>query len=137
MCVFLIAVPMFPLSLVKIGQILNKRQLFLEIQNGGGRHIDLWLLKIFQRHRCVLNPSSNISTKVDDYQSITNEVATVFQNQRWRRPPPYIFPIVHFRRHRYVPNRSPNVWTNFGDDQSNTKETAAAFRNPRLRRPPS
>jgi len=94
-----------------------------------------WILVtyIFQRHRCVLNQRNNIPTKFDDDRSISNEVATVFRNPRWRRPPSWIFPNMHFRRHWYVPNRNPNVSTNFGDDRSNTKEMTAAFQNPRWR----
>jgi len=30
-----------------IGQKVNKWQLFSEIQDGGGRHLELWLLKLF------------------------------------------------------------------------------------------
>jgi len=38
--VFLIEVPMLPLSLVKIGQIVKKWQPCFEIQDGGGRHLE-------------------------------------------------------------------------------------------------
>jgi len=38
---------MFPLSLVKIGQIVKKWQPCFEIQDGSGRHLDLWLLRFF------------------------------------------------------------------------------------------
>jgi len=34
--------------------------------------------KIFRRHRCVLNQSSNFPTKFNDARSICNEMATVF-----------------------------------------------------------
>jgi len=37
---FHIEVPMFPLSLVTIGQILKKWQQLFEIQDGGGRHLE-------------------------------------------------------------------------------------------------
>jgi len=37
---FQIEVPMFPLILVKIGQILKKWQQFFEIQDGGSRHLE-------------------------------------------------------------------------------------------------
>jgi len=43
--VFLIEVPMFPLSLVKIGQIVKKRQPCFEIQDGDGHHFELRLLR--------------------------------------------------------------------------------------------
>jgi len=42
-----IEVPMFPLILVTIGQILKKWQQLFEIQDGGGRHLELWLLRFF------------------------------------------------------------------------------------------
>jgi len=38
---------MFPLSLVKIGQIVKKYQQLFEIQDGGGRHLELWLRRLF------------------------------------------------------------------------------------------
>jgi len=52
-------------------------------------HTNVWtLVRIFFRHHwCVLNQSSNIPTKFDDDWSNSNEMATVFQNSRWRRPP--------------------------------------------------
>jgi len=45
--VFQIEVPMFPLILVTIGQIVKKWQQFFEIQDGGGRHLKLWFLRFF------------------------------------------------------------------------------------------
>jgi len=42
-----IEVPMFPQILVTIGQILKKWQPFFEIHDGGGRHLELWLLRLF------------------------------------------------------------------------------------------
>jgi len=45
--VFLIEVPMFSLSLVKIGQIIQKWQSCFEIQDGGGRHLELRILRFF------------------------------------------------------------------------------------------
>jgi len=44
---FLIEVPMFPLTLVQIGQIVKKWQTFFKIQYGGGRHLELWVLNLF------------------------------------------------------------------------------------------
>jgi len=38
---------MFQLSLVKIGQIVKTWQPFCEIQDGGGRHLELWLRRFF------------------------------------------------------------------------------------------
>jgi len=29
------------------GQIVNKWQLFFEIQDGGGRHLEVWLLRFY------------------------------------------------------------------------------------------
>jgi len=83
---FLIEVPMFPLSLVKIGQIVYKWQQLFEIQDGGGRHLELWLRIFFRRHRADLNQSSNIPTKFGDDWSNSREIATVFLNSRWWRP---------------------------------------------------
>jgi len=37
---FQIVVPMFPLFLVTIGQILKKWQQFFEMQDGGSRHLE-------------------------------------------------------------------------------------------------
>jgi len=45
--VFEIEVPMFPLSLVKIGQIVKKWQPCFEIQDGDGRHLQLRILRFF------------------------------------------------------------------------------------------
>jgi len=42
---FQIEVPMFPEMLVTIGQIVKKWQQFFEIQDGGGHHLELWLLR--------------------------------------------------------------------------------------------
>jgi len=39
---FQIEVPIFPLILVTIGQVVKKGQQFFEIQHGGGRHFELW-----------------------------------------------------------------------------------------------
>jgi len=44
---FQIEVQMFPLILLTIGQILKKWQQLFEIQDGGGRHLELWLLIFF------------------------------------------------------------------------------------------
>jgi len=38
---------MFPLSLVKIGQIVKTWQQFFEIQDGGDRHLELLLCRFF------------------------------------------------------------------------------------------
>jgi len=38
---------MFPLSLVKIGQIVKKWQTWFKIQDGGGRHREFWVLSLF------------------------------------------------------------------------------------------
>jgi len=38
---FLIEVPMFPISLVKVDQIVKKWQQLFEIQDGGGRLFEL------------------------------------------------------------------------------------------------
>jgi len=75
---------MFPLRLVKIGQIVKKWQQLFEIQDYGGRHLELWLRRFFRRHRCDLNQSSNIPTKFGDDWSNSKEMATVFLNSRWR-----------------------------------------------------
>jgi len=42
---FQIEVPLFSQILATIGQILKKWQQFFEIQDGGGRHLELWLLR--------------------------------------------------------------------------------------------
>jgi len=42
---FQIEVPMFPLLLVTIGQILKNWQQLFEIQDSGGHHLELWLLR--------------------------------------------------------------------------------------------
>jgi len=44
---FLIEVPMIPLSLVKIGQIVRKWQQLFEIQDESGHLLDLWLRRFF------------------------------------------------------------------------------------------
>jgi len=44
---FQIEVPMFSQILVKIGQIVKKWQQCFEIQDGGGRHLELCLLRFF------------------------------------------------------------------------------------------
>jgi len=41
----------------------------------------------FRRNRCVLNESGNVPTKYSDDWSNSKEMATVFRNSRWRRPP--------------------------------------------------
>jgi len=82
---------MFPLILVTIRQILMKWQQSFEIQDGGGLHLELWLLKIFRCHRCLLNQSNNIPSKFDDDRSISNEMTTVFRNPRLRLPTSLIF----------------------------------------------
>jgi len=46
-------------------------------------------------------------TKFDDDRSISNVMAAVFRNPRWRRTPSWFFETLHFWRRRYVPNRSP------------------------------
>jgi len=38
---------MFPLSMVKIGQVVKKWQQFFKIQDGGSRHLELWVLNLF------------------------------------------------------------------------------------------
>jgi len=45
--VFLIEVPMFPLSYVKIGQIVQQWQPCFETQDGGARHLEVRILSIF------------------------------------------------------------------------------------------
>ena len=50
-CAFYIGFATFLPNLVKIGQILLKRQQFIEIQNGVGRHIDFWQLNQFVYNR--------------------------------------------------------------------------------------
>jgi len=45
--VYQVRAPMFPLILVTIGQIVKKWQQFFEIQDRGGRHLELWLLGFF------------------------------------------------------------------------------------------
>jgi len=42
---FKVEVPMFALILVTIGQLVKNWQQFLAIQDGGGRHLELWLLR--------------------------------------------------------------------------------------------
>jgi len=44
---FQIEVPMLPLILVMMGQIVKKCQQFYDIQDGGDRHLELWLLSFF------------------------------------------------------------------------------------------
>jgi len=41
---FRVEVPMFPQILVTIDQIVKKWQQLFEIQYGGGRHRELWLV---------------------------------------------------------------------------------------------
>jgi len=94
--VFLIKVPMFQLSLVKIGQIIKKWPPFFEIQDGGGRHIELRLLR-FLNFQNIAFPMSSInyvpsrspivSTNVGDAGSNTKEMAADFRNARCRQPP--------------------------------------------------
>jgi len=38
---------MFPLSLVKIAQIVKKWQQLLRIQDSGDRHLEFWALSLF------------------------------------------------------------------------------------------
>jgi len=38
---------MLPLSLVRIGQVVKKWQHFFKIQEGGRRHLELWVLSVF------------------------------------------------------------------------------------------
>jgi len=65
-----------------IGQIEKKWQLFLEIEDGGDRHFEFIFPNMhFRRHRCVLNQSSNITTKFDDDLSISNKMAKFFKIQ--------------------------------------------------------
>jgi len=45
--VFQIEVPMFPLMLVTMSQIVKKWQTFFEIQDGNVRHLKLWLPRLF------------------------------------------------------------------------------------------
>jgi len=44
---FQIKVPMSSHILVTIGQIVKEWQQFFEIQDGGGRHLELWLVRFF------------------------------------------------------------------------------------------
>jgi len=76
-----IEVPMFSQILVTIGQIVKKWQQFFENQDGGGRHLELWLFKFVTSlvcHWCVVNQNCNLPTEFDDNRSISNEMATVF-----------------------------------------------------------
>jgi len=59
-------VPMFPLSLVKIGQIVKKWQQLFEIQKEAAAVLNYGYVDFFRRHRCDLNQSSNISTEFGD-----------------------------------------------------------------------
>jgi len=95
---FQIEVPMFSLILVTIGQKLKTSQQLYEIQDGGGRHLELWLLKF-------VNVTGNyIPNKFEDDWLISNEVATVFRNPRWRQPPSWK---VHFQLNRLHENWIP------------------------------
>jgi len=67
---------MFPLNLVKIGQIVKKWQQFIKIQEGGGRHLELWVLSLFDVVRVfyikvaiLLLKLSMIGKIVDKWQS--------------------------------------------------------------------
>jgi len=68
------------ISLVRIGQIVNKWQQLFEIPDGGGRRIELWLRRFFVDVTDLydLNQSSNIPTKFSDDWSNSKEIATVF-----------------------------------------------------------
>jgi len=72
---------------VTIGQIVKKWQQFFEIQDGGDRHLELWLRRYFKRHGCYLNLSSNIPTKFGDDWSNSKEMAIAFRNPRGWQPP--------------------------------------------------
>jgi len=58
-----------------------KKQQFFEIQDGSGHHLQLWLLRFYRRHRCVLNHSSNIPTKFGDDWSNSKKLGTFFKFQ--------------------------------------------------------
>ena len=53
----------FPPSLVKTGQEIRGRHQFLEIQDGGHRHVGVRLPGISRYHRHVAMRSCNIPTK--------------------------------------------------------------------------
>jgi len=132
---FQIEAPMFPLILVTIDQIVKKWQQFFEIQDGGDRHLEFWKL-YFWRHRYDLNRSPNVFKNFGDDRSSSKEIAAVFRNPRWRRPPSWIMVTYIFRRHWCVLNQSSNIPTKFGDNWSNSNEMATVFLNSRWRSPP-
>jgi len=58
---------------------------FFEIQNGGGRHLEIWLPRFFDVTDVVKIKVLNIPTKCGYDWSNSKEMATVFRNSRWRQ----------------------------------------------------
>jgi len=80
---FQIEVTLFSQILVTIGQIIKTWQQFSEIQDGNGRHLELWChLKLWLRSffdvTSVLSQRGNIPTKSGNDWSNSKEMATVF-----------------------------------------------------------
>jgi len=61
-----------------IGQILRKWQPFFLIQDGGGRHLEIFSNMHFRRHRYVPNRSPNVSTNFGNDRSNSKEMAAIF-----------------------------------------------------------
>jgi len=76
-------------------------------------------------------------TKFYADRSKSEEMATVFRNSIWRRPPSRISVVAHFGRHRCILSFNHNICTKFDTDWSNSKEIATVFLNSRCRCPPS
>jgi len=80
------------------------------------------------------NRSLNVFTNFVDDRSNSKEMATVYRNSRWRRPPSWILPNIHFRRHRCVLKQTSNIPFKYDVDLSLSNEMATVIRN---QRPPA
>jgi len=115
------------LRLAKIDQIVKKWQPCFEIQNGGGRHVELRLLRFF-------NVTDLFQIKVAIF--LLNLAMTGHIVNKWQ-----LFLEIQDGGDRHLefraPNQRRNICTKFIDDRSISNEMAITFRNPRWRRPPS
>ena len=71
----------FPPNLVKIGQILKKRQQLFKIQDCGSRHLELKSLFVFRHDRCVSHRSRTNLTKFGEDWSNSKDFRAVFSVQ--------------------------------------------------------
>ena len=120
----------FPQNVVRIRLIVKKWQQFFKIQDGASRQLEFcWM----STSKMTVAFHKNLQ---DSHQN-SKEMATVFQNSRWRRPPSLILVNMHFWSDSCVLCQSLNISTKFSEDRSNSKEMATHFRNSRWWRPPS